>query len=965
MRRALLLSSFMMLATVGMAFGQADEPAYTQLRHGHNLRLLCQADKPIEITLHAVSASRGYSDDTSYELIGPSGATLARGVITVGKSEQFSVIPKLDGCCVLSADPLRNAFAAQVEGADWVVDVSDDQAIDVINTAGPLRIRVPAGVDEFELTFTGEEATIEVLRPDGSPADTVHVPQYETVSRRFAARAQDQDGFWTLNLDLSEDLSIRLPRSFPGLVADYPIGEEAFRRLQHGGALSSFDRRPLSEAVFKRETSAPVDAIVGASRVGGYELGFSGDGGVLGFLRGKRPLGAQDGLPAGGFMARDVAAGSGLVKLQGRVRQVNGGLDISGAFPDLDVALSAKVHSRDGAAVFEGQIMDTRGEDRAISLYFLLPVDASGGLWFDDVNSPRKIAGDGLYSNDTGCAAGANGYHSVYPLACVTGQTSAAIVVDPSRPRIFRLGYEAGIRGMFCVFDMGLCPDASKIPSRAEFHFAVFRPVDDRWGFRSALEGYYSIYPETFAKRIPKDGGWICWNSMVGIPEPDKTGMMYHWGVTTSGEGQAVRYDDEIDTFSLIYNDSVRFFMDLGAFDERPTAAQANERFKGFVDAPDPLAFVLDAPEKATGRSRWLSLGSLMSEQAVAARARRCQQAVRQSYSVNADGEMIPGYIINRKDWGPDNWWTGRLSCNPDPDIPGGYGRFLLNDVIGAAWRYLEDHGAQPDGIGLDNYFVNANNLNYRREHFQYVDTPLVFDRAGRLAICGDFQLLEWVKWLKEHLEARDCYLIPNGPRTGWPFFAHYMDIFGLEWNYQTEGVQFYHRSLARTRPVVTLPLKPEHYTEEWVKLHLSAGMLPGGYGGRRELMQADHPYRKLIEAYMPVLQAMSRAGWEPITHANGLFRLERFGRAEGGAVYWSVRNPQEETVKGKVFFDLSAAGFPTGRKVQISNALDGDVLTVCPAVQVGDEEGGIDPVVAELELAAGDATVLKAILLE
>ena len=661
-------------------------------------------------------------------------------------------------------------------------------------------------------------------------------------------------------------------------------------------------------------------------------------------------------------MARDVAAGSGFVRLEGKVAPGDNAARLQGSFPGLDVRLDASFASQGQAVVADGEIEDTTGKDRAISLYFILPVDAAGWLWHDDVNNSRPILAEGLYSNDSGCRAGANGFHSAYPLACLSGESSVAVGVNPTQPRIFRLGYEAATKLFFCVFDLGLSPEVRKSPSRAGFSLCVY-PTDSAWGFRSAVEGYYAIYPDTFKKRIPKDGGWACWSTLEGIPDLDKTGMLYHWGPSESG----IKHDDEVGAYSLIYNDSVRFFADIGAFEKRPTREQANERFHGFLDADDPLAFVLDAPEKATGRNRWLGLKSRLGDDGLAERARVCQRAVRNSHALATDGSPIPGYIINRKDWGPENWWTGRLLCNPDPDIPDGYGQFLLNEFIGLTWRSVEAAGAHPDGIGLDNYFVNANDLNYRREHFQYADIPLTFDRTGKIAICSDFMFLEWVGWLKDWLVERDCYLIPNGVRSGWPFFAQYMDIFGLEWGYQKEQAQFYHRTLARHRPVVTLPLKPEHYTEEWVKMHIGAGMMPGGYGGSKSLTDPQSDYRKILEKYMPVLQAMNHEGWEPVTHATFrvgqasrlsvgqaalpvLVGIERFGDAKAGVVYYAVRNRTDEPAEGTIHLDLSKLSLPGG-PVEITNAVTGARLASASA----DSTAAVG-----LKLSAGDATVIK-----
>lgn len=917
----------MTLVTLGTGpVCRAQGPARTQLRHAHVLRVLCDTATPAVVTIHAISASLGYTDAASFEATGPDGATLVRGTVAPGESLQVTLAPPGGGCCVLVVDPLRNAFAVDVAGAEWAIDVSDDLCIDVISSARPLQFWLPAGTRRIPLRFSGEAATVRVLRPDGSLTQEVAVPQYQTVNTVVEVPAGMDAGFWTLELQLAEDLSVTLPVESGGLLVDHPVERETFVLLRGMGALGSLDGRPAAPESLCWPSRPQAVRSIGA---GELQLDLASNGAVVGVRSGRRNLMPRKQSPLGGFLARDVAGGSGFVPLQGRVQTEGDGLRIRGEFPGLELSVEAALHPVDGALRIEGELADRSRTDRAISLYFVVPLAARGWYWHDDAATRRKIANEGLYTSVARCAAGANGTHSGYPLACVSGRAAVAMAVDPMLPRIFRIGYEAGSEQLYCVQDVGLCTERNASPSRASFSMAVYG-VDRRWGFRSAIERYWALYPQAFEKRMPRHGGWICWRTMDGIPEPDKTGMLYHWGPATGDAGKAVAYDDSIGTYSFLYNDSVRFFSDLGVFAQRPTAEEARQPFRRFLEADDPLATVLDAPQSATGRARWLGLKEYLGEMDLGEYALRCQKAVRNSYCENVDGDLIPGYLTNRKDWGPEDWWTGRLLCNPDPDIPDGYGRFLRDDVIGLTWEYLRAHGANPDGVGLDNYLVNANDLNYRRDHFRYADIPLTFDRAGRLAICGDFQLLEWVGWLKGWLKQQDCYLIPNAVGRDWPFLAPYMDIFGLELGYKDEAGQLYYATLASGRPVVTLPLEAAHYTEAWVRMHLSIGMLPGGYGGSAELTRADSEYRAIIARYMPALQAMSRAGWRPVTEAvssNESVGVERFGPGADGEVFFSMRNRTTDEARAQVRFDLTAAGVADAPKRRLVEAVSGEAM--------------------------------------
>ena len=942
----LRLSLACLLAVTVVSHAHAADAPYTRFRKGHTLRLLCREGAPLEVTIHSISASLGYTDATAYELIGPDGRTLARDTLPPGASGRITVDRPAPGVYLLMADPGMNAFGVEIDGVPWAVDVTSTLQVNVIDHARPLHFWLPPEMTRLELTFEGEEATVEVCDPAGETVATVKVPNYVKTPLSLEIPPGAAGAFWSLRLTLAEDLGIIFPPQTGGIIADQPLDRDTFRRLLATGAPATFDRRPVAAEALLRAAQPPVAVTVGAAVLA---MEFGRDGSVVGLHRDGLRLSPSEMHPQGGFLARDVAAGSGFVPLAGSVAAEGDGATVEGEFPGLDLRLTASIRPARGALQISGDLQDTTGTDRAISLYFALPLDAAGWTWHDDVNTAREVQAAGLHSNDAACAAGANGFHSLYPLACLSGPSSVAVGVDPSQPRIFRLGYEAGTRQFFCAFDLGLSPEVLKSPSRASFSLSVYA-TDPAWGFRSAVERYWDIYRESFEVRMKRHGGWICWGTLEGIPEVEATGMLYHWGPSPSG----VRYSDEVGVYSVIYNDSVRFFMDLGLFDGRPTAAQAAERFQAFMEAEDPLAFVLDAPEKATGRARWLALRQTLGEEGLRRRAHVTRQAVRNSHCLNSDGRPIPGYILDRKDWGPENWWTGRLHCNPNPDIPDGYGRFLLNEWIAHDWANIEALGGRPDGIGLDNYFVNANDLNYRREHFQYADIPLTFDRTGRLALSGDFQLMEWVAWLKQWLVERDGYLIPNAWGLGWPFYAPLMDMIGLEGGYETERVQFYHRTLAGHKPLVTLPMDPRHYTEPWIKLHLAAGMMPGGYGGAANLKQRDSDYRKLLDRYMPVLRAMGAAGWEPVTRAHAdppELGIERFGRGEAGEVFFSVRNRGDDLLETTVRLDLPLLGFPQG-VLQVTQPVSGERLATAEST------GG--PLILPVRLEARDATVVR-----
>jgi hypothetical protein len=85
-------------------------------------------------------------------------------------------------------------------------------------------------------------------------------------------------------------------------------------------------------------------------------------------------------------------------------------------------------------------------------------------------------------------------------------------------------------------------------------------------------------------------------------------------------------------------------------------------------------------------------------------------------------------------------------------------------------------------------------------------------------------------------------------------------------------------------------------------------GGAPDRYFLHPELYERDRP---LFQLYMPVIRALSSAGWEPITRATATpaAEIERFGDLSRGPVLLTVRGPQGAALQADVTLDLDACG--------------------------------------------------------
>ena len=937
MRRATVDVLVLAALTAGGALAQEQS---THFRKRHVLLVEARAGREVRLNATAISASSGYPDALAYRMIGPSGKSAAQGRLEPGSSREFRLTPEADGIYLLDCNPGMNAFRVDVQGAAWAVDIRAPRQLNVIGHARPLYFHVPASLAELRLTFSGEEAGMRLVRPDGSEALRRRLPQYERVTVTTPA-GKAHEGWWRLEVDLSEDQGITFPVEILPFVSEAPLSAEFLQALASGHRLVDFDMRPTPRG----QLSAPPGTVEHIARTqDGLELGLGDRGRVVSVTCDGQRLGREEGPPLLGFFVRDVAADSDLVALEGDVSAGDGRLSVAYDAPGLDLSLRT-VYEADADHIAVRVTAENRTrDDRAVTVYFALPFPVGDALWWDDILTTRPAVGNETYGAFGRMSAGANGHHSTYPFGCVSGQQSAALAIPMDHPLCHRFAACAASRQFFLAVDLGLTPATVKSPNRADYSFVIYR-CDPRWGLRSAAERYYRLFPRFFAKRMPEDGGWVCWGNCDGMTNLQALGFAYHWGPNGP---EAVAFDDANGLYSFLYSDSARYFADLGQFDHRPKPAEAAAAMLRLLDAGDPRAHVLGARAGATGRSRYMSREETRGREAAERWLEKSIAAVKVSGALDSQGRIQVGYLVNRKDWGGEDWWTGRCFCNIDPDIPGGYGQFLFEHILEPTVAAYRRAGGELDGFGLDNYFSNATSVDFSREHLAHTDFPATFATGDfRPVVTGDTIMYEWVRELKRRLETEGKWLMANTGHQPFPFAQHLLDMNGLEWGLEKAAPAA--RVLAYRKQVVTLPVKPEHYREPFIKAHLPMAALPGGYA-RGSSFAPDGETAKLYAKYVPILKRMAAAGWEPVPWARtdkpGV-SLERFGTQL--PLLFSAHNRESTATEVTVTLDLAALGASRARSAR-------DVVGAQDLVARLDQAG----LSFVLDLPAGDATVVE-----
>lgn len=644
---------------------------------------------------------------------------------------------------------------------------------------------------------------------------------------------------------------------------------------------------------------------------------------VTAVLAGRKAVGTAGVGGATGFLVEDYAASTVPEQARGTVTKTENGLALDAEANRAAVRILAQFTTKGDVLHISGTVTDKTGSDRAIVLSFRLPVDVSGKHWSwdDDILTKRPADREGVYQN----IHKLNYDHieksrwvSRYPVCALHTESvglSAAVPLDPPRVCILRFAREKDAGFLELCWELGLSAETAKFPSRASFSFVLY-PHDPKWGFRSALQRYYALYPESFRTRVKQQGLWYINTDPEALDYPWDFHFMF----------------DEVATLrpaKVLFNNLYRYYAfhyvepwgRWHFFGAHPVAKRAHSPEDVGVD-PDDLT------------QRFLTSDLARTRPDIA-------DWIRRSAAYGSDGKW---FWMRWFDVYRAGDWTSFILTINDPDVPGGHGEanlrgvddaFALKCFPGGQAEWARQQGLRVDGIYLDSIGGWSGFMpdSFRRDLWKYADVPLLFDHTTKQPVqnhaMGNW---EFVKELSLRLRKQGKLLMANMHPPVDVFFFPLMDAIGAEAGGESftspPARRAYMRTHAYHKPVSWLDYNDNGYTDakvplerkEWaMQRNLPYALFPGTGNFWESNREGYEPARPLYRKYLPIFEELAAAGWEPVPHASCQpaedMVVERFGHLSRGAVYVVVANDRGHPV-GNLVLRVSAAplGLPANR---------------------------------------------------
>ncbi len=658
-----------------------------------------------------------------------------------------------------------------------------------------------------------------------------------------------------------------------------------------------FDGQPLLPLPARRTTGSSLVTVKGDD---GLAVGFDSAGSIALVKAGDLTIGSAT---SGGFWVRDVAASGTLAAIKGTcTRRAGGGATIESNSEPLSLRLNARLVPENGAISIDGDIHDTSKVDRAVTVYFALPVAADGWQWGNDIRSSAPVRADSEHCGLTHVNVGAVSGMSLYPVGCLSNrQTGVAISNQMDMPSVYRIFYNGPTRQMVIAWDFALSGKSGSWPKyQAHFHASLFclSPQNAQWGFRAAMQRFYKLNSPNFDRLAKLDGIWAPFVSPTTVNGYQDFGFAYHEGDNSK------KADNAAGILNFRYTEPMTWWM--------PMPPELPRTYENAMAVLDSLA---NKPEKITPETQRPTPGELA-------------RAVRYSGSKDENGQY--NLEFRKEPWGDGAVFV----LNPNPEMPASEQkptRGFLNYNLTMARKMYQDpafrqaNGSQ-DGEYLDSLEGWSDVLDYRPENILACPYPLTFETDSRKPCLPQwFSTHTFTRFLRDDLHNRGKLLMANSTPVRYTCYAALLDVMGIEVNWlnskggyepDADEVMNLRRTMSATKPYLLLMNTDfDKFSYEMTEQYMQTSMFYGIFPGMFSQNAAEHPYwenpkwydrdRPLFKKYIPIIKKLSSAGWDPLTWAKSstdTVVIERFGSS-----YFTLRNQSNAAANTDIRVDAKA----------------------------------------------------------
>jgi len=315
------------------------------------------------------------------------------------------------------------------------------------------------------------------------------------------------------------------------------------------------------------------------------------------------------------------------------------------------------------------------------------------------------------------------------------------------------------------------------------------------------------------------------------------------------------------------------------------------------------------------------------------------------------------------KDWTQKNLTFTTLNTTAKvivyANIWKGYGSFWFDDVelheTGSSINLVPNSGLELNSrektTSYDIYGISIDSLNtingwsslenHRRDHWKYVDLPLVFNYTTRKPILlGVMSQYDYISRVEEAIHHENKLLYANIFPYSYVFYAHMIDILGSEiGDIENDEISSMRRTLSYQKTNTNImqwkwgrssELISHSEIENYISNELFYGIFPSISIPIKEKIYGKNRYwdnstlyerdRDLFKKYIPMAKEISKAGWKPIPYAtldNSNIKIERYGDINKNSLYYTVYNDGSNAQNGKLTIYL------------IKQSINNDITTV------------------------------------